>query len=133
MIKLIVGNKGTGKTKVMVDMINANLPEVKGNIVCIEKGMQLTHNIPTSVRLIDVDEYKIKGCKRFYGFFAGVCASNYDIEQIYVDGILKVLEQDMEDFEELIEKIAPLTEDKLVVFTVSCDEAELPEELKKYI
>ena len=95
MIKLIVGNKGTGKTKVMVDMINENLPQVKGNIVCIEKGMQLTHNIPTSVRLIDVDEFKIKGCKRFYGFFAGVCASNYDIEQIYVDGILKVLEHDM--------------------------------------
>ena len=133
MIKLIVGNKGTGKTKVMVDMINANLPEVKGNIVCIEKGMQLTHNIPTSVRLIDVDEYKIKGCKRFYGFFAGVCASNYDIEQIYVDGILKDLEHDMEDFEELIEKIAPLTEDKVVVFTVSCDAEELPEGLKKYL
>ena len=133
MIKLIVGNKGTGKTKVMVDMINENLPQVKGNIVCIEKGMQLTHNIPTSVRLIDVDEYKIKGCKRFYGFFAGVCASNYDIEQIYVDGILKVLEHDMEDFEELIEKIAPLTEDKVVVFTVSCDAEELPEGLKKYL
>ena len=133
MIKLIVGNKGTGKTKVMVDMINENLAQVKGNIVCIEKGMQLTHNIPTSVRLIDVDEFKIKGCKRFYGFFAGVCASNYDIEQIYVDGILKVLEHDMEDFEELIEKIAPLTEDKVVVFTVSCDAEELPEGLKKYL
>ena len=133
MIKLIVGNKGTGKTKVMVDMINANLPEVKGNIVCIEKGMQLTHNIPTSVRLIDVDEYKIKGCKRFYGFFAGVCASSYDIEQSYVDGILKVLEHDMEDFEELVEKILPLTEDKTVVFTVSCDMEELPEGLKKYL
>ena len=133
MIKLIVGNKGTGKTKVMVDMINENLPQVKGNIVCIEKGMQLTHNIPTSVRLIDVDEYKIKGCKRFYGFFAGVCASNYDIEQIYVDGILKVLEHDMEDFEELVEKILPLTEDKTVVFTVSADVDELPEEVKKYM
>lgn len=133
MIKLIVGNKGTGKTKVMVDMINENLPKVKGNIVCIEKSMQLGYTIPTSVRLIDVDEYKIKGCKRFYGFFAGVCASNYDIEQIYVDGILKVLEHDMEDFAELIEKIAPLAEDKLVVFTVSAEENELPEELKKYL
>ena len=133
MIKLIVGNKGTGKTKVMVDMINENLAKVKGNIVCIEKGMQLTHNVPASVRLIDVDEYKIKGCKRFYGFFAGVCASNYDIEQIYVDGILKVLEHDMEDFAELLEKIEPLTADKVVVFTVSADAADLPEEVKKYL
>ena len=133
MIKLIVGNKGTGKTKVMVDMINENLQNVKGNIVCIEKGMQLTHNVPASVRLIDVDEYKIKGCKRFYGFFAGVCASNYDIEQIYVDGILKVLEHDMEDFAELLAKIEPLTAEKVVVFTVSADESELPEEVKKYL
>ena len=133
MIKLIVGNKGTGKTKVMVDMINENLPQVNGNIVCIEKGMQLTHNIPTSVRLIDVDEFKIKGCKRFYGFFAGVCASNYDIELIYVDGILKVLEHDMEDFGDLLAKIEPLTADKLVVFTVSADAEELPEEVKKYM
>ena len=133
MIKLIVGNKGTGKTKVMVDMINENLTQVKGNIVCIEKGMQTNHSIPTSVRLIDVDEYKIKGCKRFYGFFAGICASNYDIEQIYVDGILKVLEHDMEDFAELVEKIKPLAEDKLVVFTVSADAEELPEELKQYV
>ena len=133
MIKLIVGNKGTGKTKVMVDMINENLSQVKGNIVCIEKGMQTNHSIPTSVRLIDVDEYKIKGCKRFYGFFAGICASNYDIEQIYVDGILKVLEHDMEDFAELVEKIKPLAEDKLVVFTVSAAAEELPEELKQYV
>ena len=133
MIKLITGPKGSGKTKQLIDMINENLATVKGNIVCIEKGMQLTHNVPASVRLIDVDEYKIKGCKRFYGFFAGVCASNYDIEQIYVDGILKVLEHDMEDFEELVEKILPLTEDKTVVFTVSCDMEELPEGLKKYL
>ena len=133
MIKLIVGNKGTGKTKVMVDMINENLTQVKGNIVCIEKSMQTNHSIPTSVRLIDVDEYKIKGCKRFYGFFAGICASNYDIEQIYVDGILKVLEHDMEDFAELVEKIKPLAEDKLVVFTVSAAAEELPEELKQYV
>lgn len=133
MIKLIVGNKGTGKTKVMVDMINENLTKVKGNIVCIEKAMQLSYNIPTSVRLIDVDEYKIEGCKRFYGFFAGVCASNYDIEQIYVDGILKVLDHDMDDFVKLLNKIEPLTEDKLVVFTVSTDEDKLPEEVKKYL
>ena len=127
MVKLIVGLKGTGKTKVMVDMINENLPQVKGNIVCIEKGMQLTHNVPTSVRLIDVDEFGIKGCKRFYGFFAGVCASNYDIEQIYVDGILKVLEHDVEDFASLLAKIEPLTADKVVVFTVSADAEELPD------
>ena len=133
MIKLIVGNKGTGKTKVMVDMINENLPQVKGNIVCIEKGMQLTHNIPTSVRLIDVDEFKIKGCKRFYGFFAGVCASNYDIEQIYVDGLLKIGEKNVQALGDLLDKIAVNAEDKLVVVTVSAAEEELTDNVKKYL
>ncbi len=133
MIKLIVGNKGTGKTKVMVDMLNENLPKVKGNVVWIEKEIQSTQNIPTSVRVIDVDEYKINGSECFYGFFAGVCASNYDIEQIYVDSTFKILDHDMEDFVEMLKKVEPLTTDKLVVFTVSADKADLPEELKKYL
>lgn len=133
MIKLIVGNKGTGKTKVMVDMINENLSKVNGNIVCIAKSMQSSYNIPTSVRLIDVDDYQIQGCSGFYGFFAGICASNYDIEQIYVDGILKVLEHNMEDFAGLVEKVAKIADDKLVVFTVSTDAETIPEELKKYL
>lgn len=133
MIKLIVGGKGSGKTKKMVDMINENLSKVKGNIVCIEKSMQLGHNIPTSVRLIDVDNYKIEDEKQFYGFFAGVLAGNYDIEQIYVDGILKVLGKDMNKFGELLEKVDAITNNVTVVFTVSADESELTDCVKKYL
>ena len=70
MIKLITGPKGSGKTKQLIDMINENLTVVKGNIVCIEKAMQATHNINAAVRLIDVDEYKITDYNTFYGFFA---------------------------------------------------------------
>ena len=105
MIKLITGPKGSGKTKQLIDMINENLNVVKGNIVCIEKGMQETHNINAAVRLIDVDEYKISNLDAFYGFFAGVLAGNYDIEQVYVDGLLKVIGKDLEALGVLLEKI----------------------------
>ena len=133
MIKLITGPKGSGKTKQLIDMINENLSVVKGNIVCIEKGMQETHNINAAVRLIDVDEYKISNLDAFYGFFAGVLAGNYDIEQVYVDGLLKVIGKDLEALGVLLEKIDAIAEDKMVAITVSAPVEELPESVKKYL
>ncbi|MEG0019579.1 MAG: hypothetical protein RR846_06770 [Oscillospiraceae bacterium] len=133
MIKLIVGKKGAGKTKQMMDMINENLKTVKGNIVCIEKSTQLAYNISTSVRLVDVDEYKIDSYDTFYGFFAGILAGNYDIEQIYVDGILKINDIEMDGLGALLEKIDIISKETLVVFTVSADKDELPVNIKKYL
>ena len=133
MIKLITGPKGSGKTKQLIDMINENLNVVKGNIVCIEKGMQETHNINAAVRLIDVDEYKISNLDAFYGFFAGVLAGNYDIEQVYVDGLLKVIGKDLDALGALLEKIDAIAEDKMVAITVSAPVEELPESVKKYL
>ena len=133
MIKLITGPKGSGKTKQLIDMINENLSVVKGNIVCIEKGMQETHNINAAVRLIDVDEYKIANLDAFYGFFAGVLAGNYDIEQVYVDGLLKVIGKDLEALGVLLEKIDAIAADKMVAITVSAPVEELPESVKKYL
>ena len=133
MIKLITGPKGSGKTKQLIDMINENLSVVKGNIVCIEKAMQETHNINAAVRLIDVDEYKISNLDAFYGFFAGVLAGNYDIEQVYVDGLLKVIGKDLEALGVLLEKIDAIAEDKMVAITVSAPVEELPESVKKYL
>ena len=133
MIKLITGPKGSGKTKQLIDMINENLSVVKGNIVCIEKSMQETHNINAAVRLIDVDEYKIADYNMLYGFFAGVLAGNYDIEQVYVDGLLKIGEKNVQALGELLEKIDAIASDKLVVVTVSAAEEELTENVKKYL
>ena len=133
MIKLITGPKGSGKTKQMIDMINENLTKVKGNIVCIEKSMQETHNINANVRLIDVDEYKIDNYAVFYGFFAGVLAGNYDIEQVYVDGILRIGKGDTEHLGTLLDHIAAIAGDKEVVITISAAAEELPEEVKKYL
>ncbi|MEG1783084.1 MAG: hypothetical protein RR253_07535 [Oscillospiraceae bacterium] len=133
MIKLIVGEKGSGKTKQMVDMINSNIGKVKGNIVCIEKSMQLTYNIDTSVRLIDVDEYKIDNYEKFYGFFAGVLAGDYDIEQVYIDGILKVGNKDVEGLGDVLEKIDAITKEIQVVISLSLAVIDIPDDVKKYI
>ena len=72
MIKLIVGAKGSGKTKAMIDMINDSVKTSKGNVVVVEKGMKLTYDIAPAARLIDLDEYKVSGGEMLYGFVAGL-------------------------------------------------------------
>ncbi len=135
MIKLIVGNKGAGKTKTLVDLINQTAKNAKGNIVCIEKAMKLTFDIEHSVRLIDIVPYHISGYDAFYGFVAGLYASNYDLTDVFVDGILKIGGKNLDEFAATLEKLGALNEKNNVnvVFTVSCELAELPESVKKYL
>ncbi|NLW78784.1 MAG: ATP-binding protein [Ruminococcaceae bacterium] len=133
MIKLIVGSRGSGKTKQLVDMINKAVETSSGNIVCIEKGMQLTYDLDHRCRLVDMDEYNIKGCERFYGFVAGLLAGNYDIQGLYIDGILKVLDGKLENLGILLEHLDKLAGEQVdFVVTVSADAGALPESVKKY-
>jgi len=90
MIKLIIGNKGSGKTKTLISKVNDAVKLTNGDVVCIERGMQLTLELDHKVRLIDTEEYNIQGYDAFYGFVNGVLACNYDIKEIFVDGILKI-------------------------------------------
>ena len=123
MIRLIVGTKGSGKTKAMIDMINESVRTTKGSVVVVEKGMKLTYDISSAARLIDLDEYKIQGGEMLYGFVAGLMASNSDITDIYIDGILKVLDE-----------MAAIAGDSVrVTVTVSADDAMLPHNVKKYL
>ena len=133
MIKLIVGAKGSGKTKRLIDMINDNVKLVKGNIVCIEKAMQTTYHINANVRIIDIDEYGIDDYTKFYGFFAGVLAGNYDIEQVYIDGLLRIGERNIPALGDLLEEMDKISADKQVIVTVSATEEELTDSIKKYL
>ena len=134
MIQLIVGGKGSGNTKKMIDMINASAKTTPGNIVCIEKSMKLTYDIDHSARLIDVDEYGIDGYAMLYGFVAGLMASNYDITDLYIDGILKVLDHDINRLGAVLDEMAAIAGDSVkVTVTVSADEAALPHDVKKYL
>lgn len=133
MINLIPGKKGTGKTKILVDMIVKASEEATGNVVCIERGMKLTYDIPSKVRLVDAEEYGINSFDAFYGFVAGLLAGNYDIQEIYIDGILRIGGRDYDELGNMLEKIAVLAKDVKLVFTVSAEPEELPEKVKGFI
>ena len=134
MIKLIVGSKGSGKTKAMIDMINNSVKTTNGNIIVVEKGMKLTFDIDHAARLIDLDEYKVNGGEMLYGFIAGLMAGNYDIKEIYIDGILKVLDHDINRLGAVLDEMAAIAGDSVkVTVTVSADEAALPHDVKKYL
>ena len=134
MIKLIVGSKGAGKTKTMIEMINSAAKVTPGNIVCIEKSMKLTYDVNHAVRLIDVDEYDIVGYDRLYGFVTGVLAGNYDIVEVYIDGILKIGQHDVAGLAKFIEDIEKIAKTSIkIVITVSLDEEDLTDDIKKYM
>ena len=126
MITLILGKKGSGKTKRLMDMCNEAVANSKGNVVFIEKDSTLTYNVSHKVRLTAADEYAIKGFDSFYGFIAGMCAGNYDITDIFVDSTLKI-GGDMADLLTFVEKLKVLSEkaNTNIVMSVSADRSEI--------
>ncbi len=134
MIKLITGTKGSGKTKTMIEMINKAAESTPGNIVCIEKSMKLTYDVSHAVRLIDVDEYAIDSYDTLYGFVAGVLAGNYDIVEVYIDGILKIGGGDMAGLENLLKRLEGLSKGSVhFVITVSADVEGLTPGIRAYV
>ena len=135
MIQLIVGKKGSGKTKKLVEMINEASEKSTGSLVCVEKGMKLTYDIKYTVRLIDTDDFHIDGFESLYGFVAGVLAGNYDIRQMYIDGILRIGGDDYEALGGILARFEKLSQEMSIDFilTISADESELPEGVKKYL
>ena len=135
MIKLIVGKKGSGKTKILVDMVNNAAKTTDGNVVCVEQKPKLTYDLDHSVRLLDVVNYDISGFDAFYGYVAGLLSGNYDITELYVDSILKICGQDLNALGEFFDKINKVAEqaNTKLVFTFSADASELPDSVKKYL
>ena len=134
MIKLIVGSKGSGKTKTIISMCNDAVKNTDGCVVCIEKAMSLQFSIVPQVRLIHADAYSISGYDEFYGFISGVLAGNYDIKDIFVDGILRIGNRDLDGLGVLLDRIQALVKDEVtVVVTVSTDVENLPASVSKYL
>ena len=134
MIKLITGKKGTGKTKILIDMINDAVKSTNGCLVCIEKGETLRREISYKVRWCSVEQFNVNSFDSLYGFVAGMLAGDYDIKEIFIDGILKICGYDFNMLGELLNKNNKLTgEDSTVVFTISADNSELPESVTRFI
>lgn len=139
MIRLIVGSKGTGKTKKLIHMVDEAAKVSKGNVICVEKGDALKFDLNYNIRLIDINEYKLKGSDAYFGFMAGLMAGNYDITDIFGDATFKILcgkdAKDGEALADFVQKLDDLTRDSnvTITLTVSSDAADIPERVRKYI
>ena len=131
MISLLIGKKGTGKTKKLIELANKAVKESKGCVVVIEKGQKLTYDIDHDARLINVDEYSVGCGASLCGFISGILAANYDVTDIFVDSTLKIIAA--EDLEKLVQTLAPVAKDITVTFLVSADAADLPASLMDYV
>ena len=135
MIKLIVGKKGSGKTKLLVDMVTKAANSSSGNVVCIEKEPKLTFDIPSSVRLMETCKDSIEGYDEFYGYVAGVLSGNFDITDLFIDSTLKIGGKDLNKLAAFLEKLSSSigSREVTVVLTISADKEELPASLAPYI
>jgi len=135
MIKLIVGKKGSGKTKTLIEMVNTRLNETKGSVVCIEKGDKLKFDIKYQCRLIDTVEYQIADGQSLYGFIAGILASNHDVSDIFVDSALKICQNKNDDFDQFLNELEALLKDRDVecVITSSIAVEDITDTMKKFV
>ncbi len=135
MLKLIIGVKGTGKTKTLISMVNDAVATSKGAVICIEKGDKLRFDVKYQARLIDTDEYFVDDAQSLFGFVAGIFASNHDVTDLFIDSALKICQNDMAAFDKFLEEMNALVE-KLginVVMTSSLAVENATETVKKYV
>ncbi len=135
MIHVIMGLKGSGKTKKLIDSINAAIAEAHGDVVCIEYGKKLTYDINYRARLVDSKEYGISTPDMLKGFISGLHAGNFDITNVYIDNLYKTIGNDRAAGEDFILWAAQFAEanNMEITVTVSDDAALASEEIKKYL
>ncbi len=136
MVKLIVGGTGTGKTKTIIELVNAAVKEEKGSVVCIAKGDKLKFDISHDARLVDVSDYMVEGYKGLLGFVSGIHAGNYDISKVYIDSLYKLLDcKDPSVAETFLKELDAFSQKHSVDFTVALseDETSITPTMKQYI
>ena len=110
MLKLIIGVKGTGKTKTLINMVNTAVDHSRGDVVCIEKGVKLRYDVKYQARLIDTNEYFVADAQSLYGFVAGIFASNHDVTDLFIDSALKICNDDLAAFDQFVDAVNALSE-----------------------
>lgn len=135
MIQLIVGNKGKGKTKHLLDKVNAEILTANGNIVYLDKSSKHMFELNNKVRLIDVNDFMIENCDQFIGFILGIISQDHDLEQVYFDGFMDLAKLNANVVESALLKFKNLGEKYNISFviSISMDEKDIPESMKSDI
>lgn len=136
MVKLIIGGTGSGKTKELIDQVNAAVKEEKGSVVCISRGNKLTFDISHDARLIDAADYPVSDIASLLGFVGGLHAGNYDITHVFVDNFTKMLtEVSEQQIAEFLAWLNDFSEREHIQFTLSLsmDPATTGSEITKYM
>lgn len=135
MLKLIIGVKGTGKTKQLISLVNEAAESTNGVVVCVEKGTGLRFDVKHTVRLINTNEYLIFDAEALAGFVSGILASNHDVTHVFIDSALKIAKNDINKFDELVKELDEISE-KLgvnIVVTSSIPVDEASDVVRKYL
>ena len=134
MVKLLIGDKGSGKTKKLIDRVSQALAVSKGHVICVEKDDLLRFQVNYRVRLLAASEYGISGYDSFYGFLSGLCAGDSDITDILVDATLKIGGRDYEALAAFLKRIDRLSKktDTTFTFTVSTAKENIPAEIFEF-
>ena len=135
MIHVIMGLKGSGKTKKLIDAINAAVADAHGDVVCIEYGKKLTYDVTYKVRLVDSQEYGISSPDMLKGFLSGLHAGNFDITNVFIDNLYKTIGQDRAANEAFVDWVADFAKENNmeITMTISADPETASEGMKKYL
>ena len=135
MIKIIAGNKGSGKTKRLIDMTNETAKTSAGNVVFLDKDNSYMYEIDRAVRFVNVTDYHVKSAEMFLGFLGGMLASNYDINTIFIDAFLKLIKVDVTAADWFFTSLEQYGQkhDVTFVLSVSADPETLPDFAKGYV
>ncbi len=135
MIHVIMGLKGSGKTKKLIDAIHGAVAEAHGDVVCIEYGKKLTYDVTYKVRLVDSKEYGIRSCEMLKGFLSGLHAGNFDITHVFIDNLYKTIGDDKAAGEDFVAWCAKFAAENNMEITISISEdpAEASEAMKQYM
>jgi archaellum biogenesis ATPase FlaH len=135
LIQLIFGEKGSGKTKKILELANSAAQTAKGSTVFVDIDDDYMYDLNLSIRFINATEYALSGPKMFYGFLCGIAASDHDLEYIVVDSFMKIVHHDLETLEELFKQLKAFSDRHNIhlVLSLSCLPEQLPTFLRVYL
>ena len=135
MIGVIFGEKGTGKTKKILDMANQSIQSAKGNTIFIDDDTSYIYDLSTKARFINASDYGITTPKMLYGFLCGLAASDFDLETIYIDGLLSIIGHELDSLEGLFDDLKKFSAKNTlnIIMSITGNKETVPPYLKEYI